>query len=140
MTRTLSWKGFFLRWLFAIVLVFLTWNPHGYSLVDYIIGSEDLLADWPIKLIIGIILLIGWSVYINATMNALGTVGLFLVIMLFVAIIGALYYYDIVAIGFNGLFLDLVLILVSLLLAIGMSWSHVNRRMTGQVDTDDVET
>ena len=32
-----------------------------------------------------------------------------------------------------------VLVIVSLLLAVGMSWSHIRRRLTGQVDTDDVE-
>jgi hypothetical protein len=31
------------------------------------------------------------------------------------------------------------LILLSVLLAIGVSWSHVRRRITGQVDVDDVE-
>ena len=32
----------------------------------------------------------------------------------------------------------LVLIAVSLVLAIGMSWSHVSRKMSGQMDTDNV--
>jgi len=32
-----------------------------------------------------------------------------------------------------------VLVIVSLLLAIGMSWSHIRRRLTGQVDIDDVD-
>jgi hypothetical protein len=31
------------------------------------------------------------------------------------------------------------MVCLALLLAIGMSWSHVRRRMTGQVDVDDVE-
>jgi hypothetical protein len=33
----------------------------------------------------------------------------------------------------------LTLLLVSLILAVGMSWSHIRRRLTGQFDVDDVE-
>ena len=28
---------------------------------------------------------------------------------------------------------------LSLVLATGMSWSHIRRKMTGQIDVDDVE-
>jgi hypothetical protein len=33
----------------------------------------------------------------------------------------------------------LVLLILSLILATGMSWSHIRRRLTGQIDVDDVE-
>ena len=32
-----------------------------------------------------------------------------------------------------------VLVLLSLILAIGMSWSHIRRRLTGQFDVDEVD-
>jgi hypothetical protein len=32
-----------------------------------------------------------------------------------------------------------VLIAISLVLAVGMSWSHLSRRLTGQADTDVVD-
>lgn len=35
--------------------------------------------------------------------------------------------------------LYIVLVLISAILAIGMSWSHVRRRMSGQTDMDDVD-
>jgi hypothetical protein len=48
-------------------------------------------------------------------------------------------------IDFNLLQLDNVNLLIwisdiiaSIVLAIGMSWSHVRRRMSGQLDTDDI--
>jgi hypothetical protein len=34
----------------------------------------------------------------------------------------------------------LLLILVSLVMAVGLSWSHVRRRVSGQSDIDDLET
>jgi Tfp pilus assembly protein PilO len=32
-----------------------------------------------------------------------------------------------------------VLVVLAMILAVGMSWSHLSRRMTGQLDTDAVE-
>jgi hypothetical protein len=33
----------------------------------------------------------------------------------------------------------IILLCIALLLSIGMSWSHISRRMSGQVDTDSVD-
>ncbi|HEY7776763.1 MAG TPA: DUF6524 family protein, partial [Kineobactrum sp.] len=33
----------------------------------------------------------------------------------------------------------LALLLLSILLAVGISWSHIRRRLTGQLDVDHVE-
>ncbi|MEL7043681.1 MAG: DUF6524 family protein, partial [Pseudomonadota bacterium] len=33
----------------------------------------------------------------------------------------------------------IALLVLSLLLGLGMSWSHIRRRLTGQIDVDDVE-
>ena len=33
----------------------------------------------------------------------------------------------------------IVLVLLALVLAVGISWSHVRRRLTGQYDTDELE-
>ena len=32
-----------------------------------------------------------------------------------------------------------ILILIATVMAVGISWSHVRRRVSGQVDTDDVD-
>ena len=32
----------------------------------------------------------------------------------------------------------IVLIGISLILAVGMSWSHIRRKMTGQLDVDEI--
>lgn len=33
----------------------------------------------------------------------------------------------------------LILVVMSIVLATGMSWSHIRRRLSGQADVDDVE-
>ncbi|MGB5773274.1 MAG: DUF6524 family protein [Sedimenticolaceae bacterium] len=32
-----------------------------------------------------------------------------------------------------------MLVLLSAILAVGMSWSHIRRRLTGQIDVDEVD-
>jgi len=36
-------------------------------------------------------------------------------------------------------FAGIILFVTSAVLAVGMSWSHIRRRMTGQIDTDEVD-
>ena len=33
----------------------------------------------------------------------------------------------------------ILIVLLSAILAVGMSWSHIRRRLSGQVDADDVD-
>ena len=39
----------------------------------------------------------------------------------------------------TGILTWLTLVVISLILATGMAWSHVKRRITGQINVDDVE-
>ena len=63
--------SFLLRLLFAALLVFLTYNPSDYSWVGW------LNADVPMvyKVAGGIVLLIGWVMFLRATWNSLGPIG-----------------------------------------------------------------
>lgn len=129
--------SFFLRWGFALVLVAGTYNPHEISFYHWILG--DMTVHTPLKLISGVLIVIGWVIFGRATMRSLGPVGLILACALFAAVGWALVYYGIISVGINWVFQDLVIVCVSGILALGMSWSHVRRRLSGQVDTDDVE-
>jgi hypothetical protein len=39
----------------------------------------------------------------------------------------------------TGIMTWLALVVISLILAVGMAWSHVKRRITGQLNVDDVD-
>jgi protein-S-isoprenylcysteine O-methyltransferase Ste14 len=138
MTSNLTASGFFLRWGFALVLVAGTYNPHGVSFFHWIQG--DFATHAPLKLISGVLVVIGWVIYGRATLRSLGPLGLGLACALFAAVVWALVYYQIISLGANKVFQDMVLVCVSGILALGMSWSHIRRRLSGQVDTDDVES
>ena len=69
MAQQFNSQGFLLRFIFALILVFVTYNPSGYSYYHWasdIFASSELSITPPFALI-SIILLIGWTVYLRAT-------------------------------------------------------------------------
>ena len=130
--------SFLLRVVFALVLVLLTFNPSDYSFFDWVqdgfangnLGPEHLLA--------GVVLAIGWAIYLRATFRALGPVGL----VLAAALVGALVWLFIdlgwLAADSTKAITWIALVCIAVLLGIGLSWSHVRRRLAGQFDVDDV--
>lgn len=129
--------GFFSRWLFALVLVLGTYNPTGFSFVDWAFSEGSEFS--PLVLIVGILLLIGWIFLVKTTFDALGWLGVTLGAALFAAIIW--FFIDIgwISMESTGILTWLVLIVISLILAAGMAWSFFKRRLTGQINVDDVE-
>lgn len=137
MTRTLTWGGIFLRFLFACLVVFATYNPEGYSYYHWAI--KHFLPLDPLKVIAGILLIIGWVIFVRATRRSLGTLGLILVGGLCVATFWLLIDAGWIPRDSFRVYTYAILIIVSLILTVGISWSHIRRRLSGQLDTDDVD-
>jgi len=89
--------------------------------------------------VIGIVLLAGWVVFLRATFQSLGVLGLLLGAAFFAALVWLLVDFGLLAADSVSTMAWVTIVCLALLLAVGMSWSHVRRRMTGQVDVDDVE-
>lgn len=136
-TQQLTWAGISLRFLFALLVVFLTYNPEGYSYFDW--GIKNFLPLSPIKVIAGIVLLIGWVIFIRATLRSLGPVGLTLVSSLCIAILWFVIDAGLTSEDSIRFYSYAGLIIITIILTVGMSWSHIRRRMSGQVDADDVD-
>ena len=140
----ITWQGILIRFVVALALVFCTYNPHGWSYFDWVQSFLNPVGDnktsLPLLLLAGIVLIIIWTIYIRATMRSLGMFGLILAVAFF----GVLLW---LAIDFipslaedTTVFIDLVLVVFSGILATGITWSHMRRRITGQADVDDVES
>ena len=127
--KQLTPKGFLVRLILAIIVVGLTMNPTKYNYVSWLI-----LGFSPLKGFLGVILLIAWAIYIRATLRSLGALGLSLVLIFFIFLIWMLVDSNILTFGRNGTFVWVLDIVIAFILAIGMSWSHIRRRMSGQVD------
>ena len=134
--RTITASGFALRFLFALVLVLLTYNPSTYSFYHWLLTS--LSAITPYIAIAGLLLLIGWVIYLRATLRSLGFIGILLAGLFFACLIWLLVYWGVLALDKFSTLAWVTEILLAALLAIGMSWSHIRRRLSGQVDMDDV--
>ena len=135
--KGINWFGFLLRLLAAFILVFSSYNPSGYSYYHWV--SENINSLTPMIALAGVLLLIGWTILLRATFRSLGPFGL----LLAAAFLGVLLWMMIDWGWFDADSLTavtyIVLAVLSGVLAIGVSWSHIRRRITGQIDVDDVE-
>ena len=130
-----TFASFLLRLLFALVLVFMTYNPSGYSWVGWLMSDVPMVY----KVAVGVVLLIGWVIFLRATWNSLGAAGTVLVVAFFAVIIWLFVYWGIFALDDTTVIEWAVLSVLTGVLAIGMSWSHVRRKLSGQYDTDEIE-
>ena len=81
----LTGSGVALRFLFALLLVLLSYNPSGYSYFHWVYQSFSHIT--PYIVIAGLILLIGWGIYVKATLNSLGVVGIIVLAALFATLV-----------------------------------------------------
>jgi hypothetical protein len=128
-------SSFLLRFGVSMGLVFLTYNPSGYSWVGLLFSETAMVY----KVATGVVLAIGWVIFLRATWNSLGAVGTVLATAFFAVIIWLLIEWGLLALGSGFTFQWVFLFMLSGVLAVGMSWSHQRRRMTGQYDTDEIE-
>jgi hypothetical protein len=141
---SINWVGILFRILAALILVYATYNPEGYSFYHWALAPifkvpvTSFGAINPLKVLAGIALLGGWLVFLQATRRSLGRKGALLTLALFASVVWLLIYWDVISPRGARAIGHIILIVVALVLATGMSWSHFTRRMAGQVDTDEV--
>jgi len=135
--KSFGWDGFLLRFVFAVILVFASYNPEGVSYYHWV--SEALPDFTVIKAFVGVIILIGWIILIRATLGSLGFIG----ILLAAAFFGLAIWLIVDVLGLSTDNVRVISYIIGIMLAsvlsIGVSWSHVRRRISGQVDTDEIE-
>ena len=129
--------NFLVRLIIATTLVFATYNPSGYSWYHWLVKSN--FAVDPMIILSGIVLLIVWIIFLRATMRSLGPAGTLLAAAFFGVIVWALIYYGWLSLENPTAMQYVLLLMLSAILGTGMSWSHIRRRMTGQLDVDDIE-
>ncbi|MGQ0766530.1 MAG: DUF6524 family protein [Gemmatimonadota bacterium] len=139
MAERFSPTSFFVRLFASLTLVFATYNAEGYSYYHWALaplasgGGFDALS-----FLAGIILVVAWVVFIQAARRSIGVAGAILVTAVCAGVIWMLIDYNVVSATSSKGVTRVVLFAISFILAVGMSWSHVSRRITGQSDTDVV--
>lgn len=132
--------GIAARTLAALVLVFATYNPERVSYFHWALAplrtGEPTSGPASLKFLAGLALLGGWGIFLNATRRSIGMGGALLVLALSGGLVWLLIDFGIVSATSSRGITYVVLVCTALLLAVGMSWSHLSRKLSGQVDMD----
>lgn len=129
--------GFLLRWVFAFLLLSATFNPTQWNYARW--AQANFAEQMALAVLLGLLLVVGYIIYLRATLRSIGPFGMLLVL----AVVGALLW---VLYDWGWLTLDnptqntwIGIVALSVVLGIGLSWSHVRRALSGQADMDDVD-
>jgi uncharacterized membrane protein YjgN (DUF898 family) len=126
-----------IRWAVAFVLLTLTYNPTQYNYVAW--AQRGWQMDTPLIVLAGLVLAVGYVIYLRATLRSIGVVGMALVIALVAALIWVLQDYGLISLENPTSNIWLALVTLSGTLGVGLSWSIIRRRLSGQADVDDVD-
>lgn len=135
--RSFGVADFLWRWGASLVLVLGTWNPSGHSYLHWVISAFGDDGMGAIHFFVGALVLAAWAVFVVATQRSLGALGL----VIGAAVIGSLIWLladlGLVSTDSRTAVAWLALIALATLLAVGLSWSHIWRRLSGQLEVDE---
>jgi Family of unknown function (DUF6524) len=136
MFESFGLRRFVARWLAAMFLVLATYSPSGYSYYHWVSAPD--LGDWILKLLVGLVLAILYATFGLATHRSLGRVGVAGWVLFFAVLTWMMIDLGLIRIAGSGTVATIVLVDLANLLAIGVSWSYVRGRLSGQADTNNV--
>ncbi|MCO4846609.1 MAG: hypothetical protein KC448_01390 [Yoonia sp.] len=129
--------GFLIRWAFAFLLLATTYNPTQWNFVRWTMAHDQNMLS--VTVLIGLVLMIGYIIYLRATLRSIGLFGMLLVLAVAGTLLWVLFDQGIIDLTNPTMNTWLGIIVMSLVLAIGLSWSIVRRKISGQADVDDVD-
>lgn len=129
--------GIILRWLGAFVLLSATYNPTQFNFTRW--AEANWQSQMPLTLLLGLLLGVGYMIYIGATLRSIGTIGILLVAAIVAALVWVLIDYQILTLQNPSLNLWLGIFALSVVLGIGLSWSIIRQRLSGQATVDEVQ-
>jgi hypothetical protein len=119
------------RVIAALVLVFATYNPEGKSFYHWaiapLIDGSTTAGPLSVKFLV---------VFLSATRRSLGIGGALLVLAIAGGLVWMLMDFGVVSAHSARSVTYVVEICTALMLGVGMSWSLLSKKITGQVDVD----
>ena len=128
--------GLLWRWLIALFLVMITYNPTSLNYLYW--ATHSFNDDTPYIVLAGLILFVAYIVYFRATFRSIGVFGIGLVVALIAALIWVMNTIGILSLDNPTVLTWVALIALSIVMGVGLGWSRIRRRLSGQVDVDDM--
>lgn len=132
-----SFSGFLWRLVFSVALVLLTFNPTGHSYYHWLLDGFPSIT--PGEAVAGVVLLGAWIFFVRSTFAAMGALGVGLLLALFASIVWWVTSRGWLDLGDRYAVAWVVLGVLGVVLGVGMSWSHIRRRLSGQTSVDRVD-
>ena len=129
--------GFLIRWLAAFILLAVTFNPTNINYVRWAEGAWS--SSTPLVVLVGLVLLVAYVLFLTAVFRGIGTFGVGLILAVFAALIWVMVDFGWLSLDNPGALTWVVLLALSVVLAIGMYWAILWRKMSGQLEVDDDE-
>jgi len=129
--------GFLIRWAGAFALLAATYNPTQWNFTRWAMANWD--AQLPITILLGLLLLVGYIIYLRATLRSIGLFGMLLILAIVGTALWVMYDQGWINLDDSNLLTWIGIVALSVVLAIGLSWSIVRRHLSGQADVDDVD-
>ncbi len=126
-------KKMLIRWAAALILVFITYNPTSLNYVRWAIDSYA--TNLSVVILLGLILFVAYAVFVRATLQSIGKIGIGMIVTVIGVLLWVLYDKGLLDPANSTLMTWIGLVGLSLVLGIGLSWSIIRRRISGQVDT-----
>lgn len=130
-------KSLLIRCAAALILVFATYNPTSWNFVRW--AQEAYSESLPIVVLIGLVLVLAYVVFLRATLRSIGVVGVGMMVALVAVIVWVLWDAGWISLDSTGVVTWIGLIALSFVMGVGVSWSIIRRRLTGQLDVDEVD-
>ena len=124
-----------IRFIAALVLVFATYNPSGYSYYHWMVSGKAAISH---LIVVGTALVAIYAFLVRSTWRSIRLLGLIIAIGFFASL-------NYMLVEMNWIDYQLywgktisIMISIASILSIGLSFSAIRARLAGQIDSDDV--
>lgn len=129
--------GFLIRWACAFVLLAATYNPTDLNFVRW--SMANATEQLPLTILLGLLLTIGYIIYLRATFRSIGVFGVVLLLAVVASLAWVLWDQGFISFENPTFNTWAAIVVLAAVMAIGLGWSIIRRRLSGQADVDDVD-
>ena len=129
--------GFLIRWIAAFFLLALTFNPTDLNYTRW--ATANWQDQTPLAVLGGLILLVAYVLFFTAVLRGIGAIGVILILAVVAALVWVLVDLGWISLENPTSNTWIALIALSVVLAVGMYWGILWRRLSGQLEVDEDE-